>query len=137
DYLAAQSIRSGANDSLSRQSSIAVSIVSGSRSDRDHGLESLPGCAPTRQTSRTWRMCSCREPFHKITSKLSAVPYDYGTSGFSYNTSVMRPEEAKEKGPISSATRKYAGKIGGYADITTRAWYAALQHSGGLGQGPR
>ena len=87
------------------------------------------------------------EPFRKITPKLSAVPYDYGTTGIAYNTKVISPEEAKEKGANLLADKKYAGKIGGYADMTTRVWYAALQtgqdpnnitgHGCGLGQGPR
>ncbi|TIO72441.1 MAG: twin-arginine translocation signal domain-containing protein, partial [Mesorhizobium sp.] len=38
------------------------------------------------------------EPFRKLTPKLSAVPYDYGTTGIAYNTKVISPEEAKEKG---------------------------------------
>jgi spermidine/putrescine transport system substrate-binding protein len=67
------------------------------------------------------------EPFRKITPKLSAVPYDYGTTGIAYNTTVISPEEAKEKGANLLADKKYAGKIGGYADMTTRVWYAALQ----------
>ena len=67
------------------------------------------------------------EPFRKITPKLSAVPYDYGTTGIAYNTKVISPEEAKEKGANLLADKKYAGKIGGYADMTTRVWYAALQ----------
>lgn len=66
-------------------------------------------------------------PFRKITPKISAVPYDYGTTGIAYNTKVISPEEAKEKGANLLADKKYAGKIGGYADMTTRVWYAALQ----------
>jgi len=67
------------------------------------------------------------EPFRKITPKLSAVPYDYGTTGIAYNTTVISPEEAKEKGANLLVDPKYAGKIGGYLDMTTRVWYAALQ----------
>jgi spermidine/putrescine transport system substrate-binding protein len=66
------------------------------------------------------------EPFRKITPKLSAVPYDYGTTGIAYNTTVISPEEAKEKGAKLLTDPKYAGKVGGYADMTTRVWYAAL-----------
>jgi len=66
------------------------------------------------------------EPFRKLTPKLSAVPYDYGTTGLAYNTTVISPEEAKEKGAALLSDKKYAGKIGGYADMTTRVWYAAL-----------
>jgi len=66
------------------------------------------------------------EPFRKLTPKLSAVPYDYGTTGIAYNTTVISPDEAKEKGAALLADKKYAGKIGGYADMTTRVWYGAL-----------
>src|SRR3954447_9278205 len=66
------------------------------------------------------------EPFRKITPKLSAVPYDYGTTGIAYNTTVISPDEAKEKGAALLADKKYAGKVGGYSDMTTRVWYAAL-----------
>ncbi len=65
-------------------------------------------------------------PFRKLTPKLSAVPYDYGTTGIAYNTTVISPEEAAEKGANLLSDPKYAGKIGGYADMTTRVWYAAL-----------
>ncbi len=66
------------------------------------------------------------EPFRKLTPKLSAVPYDYGTTGIAYNTKVISPEEAKEKGAALLLDKKYAGKVGGYSDMTTRVWYAAL-----------
>jgi spermidine/putrescine transport system substrate-binding protein len=66
------------------------------------------------------------EPFRKLTPKLSAVPYDYGTTGIAYNTKVISPEEAKEKGAALLLDKKYAGKVGGYDDMTTRVWYAAL-----------
>jgi spermidine/putrescine transport system substrate-binding protein len=66
-------------------------------------------------------------PFRKITPKISAVPYDYGTTGIAYNTEAISPEEAKEQGANLLTNKKYAGKIGGYADMTTRVWYAALQ----------
>ncbi|TSE11679.1 ABC transporter substrate-binding protein [Mesorhizobium intechi] len=66
------------------------------------------------------------DPFRKLTPKLSAVPYDYGTTGIAYNTKVISPEEAKEKGAGLLLDKKYAGKVGGYQDMTTRVWYAAL-----------
>lgn len=66
------------------------------------------------------------DPFRKLTPKLSAVPYDYGTTGIAYNTKVISPEEAKEKGAALLLDKKYAGKVGGYQDTTTRVWYAAL-----------
>ena len=66
------------------------------------------------------------EPFRKLTPKLSAVPYDYGTTGIAYNTKVISAEEAKEQGVKMLFDKKYAGKIGGDADMTTRVCYAAL-----------
>ncbi|ESY30993.1 spermidine/putrescine ABC transporter substrate-binding protein [Mesorhizobium sp. LNJC384A00] len=69
------------------------------------------------------------EPFRKLTPKLSAVPYDYGTTGIAYNTNVISQEEAKEKGARLLLDKKYAGKIGGQAEMITRIWYAALATS--------
>jgi spermidine/putrescine transport system substrate-binding protein len=77
-------------------------------------------------------MTAMIEPFRKMTPKLSAVPYDYGTTGIAYNTKVISPEEAKEKGANLLIDKKYAGKIGGFGDKNTRVWYAALQ----TGQNP-
>ncbi|MGE0212999.1 MAG: extracellular solute-binding protein [Parvibaculaceae bacterium] len=67
------------------------------------------------------------EPFRKMTPKLSAVPYDYGTTGIAYNTKVISEAEAKEKGVQLLVDKKHAGKIGAYGDMVTRVWYAALQ----------
>ncbi|MGT2468397.1 extracellular solute-binding protein [Mesorhizobium atlanticum] len=39
---------------------------------------------------------------------------------------MISPEEAKEKGAALLLDKKYAGKVGGYSDMTTRVWYAAL-----------
>jgi len=72
-------------------------------------------------------MAAMIEPFRKMTPKLSAVPYDYGTTGIAYNTKVISPEEAKEKGANLLIGKKYAGKIGGYQEMNTRVWYGALQ----------
>ncbi len=72
-------------------------------------------------------MTAMIEPFRKMTPKLSAVPYDYGTTGIAYNTNVISEAEAKEKGVNLLIDKKYAGKIGGYGDMVTRVWYAALQ----------
>ena len=72
------------------------------------------------------------DPFLKITPKLSGAPYDYGTTGIAYNTTVISDAEAKEKGVALLTDPKYKGKIGGYADMETRLWYAAL----GTGQNP-
>src|SRR4029078_1762297 len=72
-------------------------------------------------------MAAMIEPFRKMTPKLSAVPYDYGTTGIAYNTKVISEAEAKEQGARLLIDKKYAGKIGGYGDMVTRVWYAALQ----------
>jgi spermidine/putrescine transport system substrate-binding protein len=72
-------------------------------------------------------MTAMIEPFRKMTPKLSGVPYDYGTTGIAYNTKVISEDEAKEKGVNLLIDKKYGGKIGGYGDMATRVWYAALQ----------
>ena len=77
-------------------------------------------------------MTAMIEPFRKMTPKLSAVPYDYGTTGIAYNTKVISKEEAEAKGANLLIDKKYAGKIGAYGDMVTRVWYAALQ----TGQNP-
>lgn len=65
-------------------------------------------------------------PFRKMTPKLSCVPYDYGTTGIAYNTTVISEAEAKEKAAALLVDPKYQGKIGGYGDMVTRVWYGAL-----------
>lgn len=64
--------------------------------------------------------------------KLSAVPYDYGTTGIAYNRDVISDEEAREKGASLLIDPAYEGKIGGWSDWRTRIWMAALQ----TGQNP-
>ena len=72
-------------------------------------------------------MQSMIAPFRKMTPKLSCAPYDYGTTGIAYNTTVISDAEAKEKGAKLLVDPKYKGKIGAYGDMVTRVWYAALQ----------
>jgi spermidine/putrescine transport system substrate-binding protein len=72
-------------------------------------------------------MPALMEPFRKLTPKLSAAPYDYGTTGIAYNTKVISKEEAEAKGAMLLIDPKYKGKIGGYGDMETRVWYGALQ----------
>lgn len=67
------------------------------------------------------------EPFRKITPKLSAVPYDYGTTGLAYNTDIISEDEIREKGAAILLDAAYKGRIGGFDDMTTRVWYGALQ----------
>ncbi|MGL4415773.1 ABC transporter substrate-binding protein [Roseinatronobacter monicus] len=63
---------------------------------------------------------------------LSAVPYNYGTTGLAYNRAYISDEEIREKGASILIDPEYQGKIGGWSDWRTRLWYAALQ----TGQSP-
>ena len=66
--------------------------------------------------------------FRKVTDgTLSAVPYDYGTTGLAYNRKHISDDEMKEKGARILIDDAYKGKIGGWSDWRTRIWYAALQ----------
>lgn len=59
--------------------------------------------------------------------KLSAVPYDYGTTGLAYNRKHISDEEMKEKGVMLLVDPALEGKIGGWGEWKTRIWYGALQ----------
>jgi spermidine/putrescine transport system substrate-binding protein len=63
---------------------------------------------------------------------LSAVPYDYGTTGIAYNRKYISDEEAQEQGAKLLVNEKYKDKIGGWGDWRTRIWMGALQ----TGQNP-
>ena len=66
--------------------------------------------------------------FRKVTPDyLSAVPYDYGTTGLAYNRKYISDEEMNEKGASILIDAAYKGKIGGWSDWRTRVWYGALQ----------
>jgi spermidine/putrescine transport system substrate-binding protein len=69
------------------------------------------------------------DPFRAITpDKLSAVPYDYGTTGIAYNTKYVSEAEAREMGANLLLMKKFKGKIGGWGgDWANRAWLGALQ----------
>jgi spermidine/putrescine transport system substrate-binding protein len=58
---------------------------------------------------------------------LSAVPYDYGSTGLAYNRKYISDEEMKEKGARILIDEAHKGKIGGWGDWRTRVWYGALQ----------
>jgi spermidine/putrescine transport system substrate-binding protein len=74
-----------------------------------------------------------QDVFREVTDgKLSAVPYDYGTTGIAYNRKHISDEEVREKGANILVDPKYKGKIGGWGEWKTRIWYAALQ----TGQNP-
>src|SRR5690554_5899309 len=67
-------------------------------------------------------------PFRKVSPDfLSAVPYDYGTTGIAYNRDHISDEEAQEMGANLLLHPDHQGKIGGWTDWQTRIWYAALQ----------
>lgn len=74
-------------------------------------------------------MTAMLDPFRKITpDSLSAVPYDYGTTGIAYNTKYITEAEAKELGANLLLRKDLKGKIGGWGgDWANRAWYGALQ----------
>jgi len=69
------------------------------------------------------------EPFRAITPDgLSAVPYDYGTTGIAYNKKYVSEEKARELGADLLLDKELKGKIGGWGgDWANRAWYGALQ----------
>ena len=68
------------------------------------------------------------KPFRAITpDSLSAVPYDYGTTGIAYNTKYVSKEEAEKLGANLLLNKDLKGKIGGWSDWANRAWYGALQ----------
>jgi len=72
-------------------------------------------------------MPALMKPFRAVThGKLSAAPYDYGTTGLAYNTTKISKEEMQEKGARILIDPKYKGKIGGWGDWRTRIWYGAL-----------
>jgi spermidine/putrescine transport system substrate-binding protein len=74
-------------------------------------------------------MSAIIDPFRAITpNSLSAVPYDYGTTGIAYNTKYVSEEKAKELGASLLLDKELKGKIGGWGgDWATRGWYGALQ----------
>lgn len=76
-------------------------------------------------------MSAIIDPFRAITpDSLSAVPYDYGTTGIAYNTKFVSEEKAKELGANLLLDKELKGKIGGWGgDWANRAWYGALQSS--------
>ncbi|MCB1754294.1 MAG: extracellular solute-binding protein [Gammaproteobacteria bacterium] len=66
--------------------------------------------------------------FRKVSDgKLSAVPYDYGTTGLAYNRKHISDEEMQKSGAMLLIDERFKGKIGGWGEWKTRIWYAALQ----------
>ncbi|MFT5894608.1 MAG: spermidine/putrescine transport system substrate-binding protein [bacterium] len=74
-------------------------------------------------------MSAIIDPFRAITpDSLSAIPYDYGTTGIAYNTKYVSKEKALELGANLLLDKELKGKIGGWGgDWANRAWYGALQ----------
>ena len=72
-------------------------------------------------------MSALEAPLRKVSGgSLSAVPYDYGSTGIGYNTDKISEDEIKEKGAKILIDAKYKGKIGAWSDWRTRMWYGAL-----------
>lgn len=66
-------------------------------------------------------------PFRKLSDGgLSAIPYDYGTTGIAYNKDIISEEEIKEKGAKILIDEKYKGRLGGISDWRTQCWYGAI-----------
>jgi spermidine/putrescine transport system substrate-binding protein len=57
--------------------------------------------------------------------KLSAVPFDYGTTGIAYNRKYISDDEAKQGAKILW-DEKYKGKMAMYNNWETRAWMASI-----------
>jgi len=73
-------------------------------------------------------MDTLTDAYRRVTPDyLSAVPYDYGTTGLAYNRKYISDEEMKEKGASILIDDALEGKIGGWGDWRTRIWYGALQ----------
>lgn len=69
-----------------------------------------------------------QEVFRQVTDgTLSAVPYDYGTTGIAYNRAQISPDKVEELGAKILVDPEYEGKIGGWGEWKTRVWYAAMQ----------
>jgi len=67
------------------------------------------------------------EPFRELSDGgLSAIPYDYGTTGIAYNTDVISEDEIREKGARILIDDTYKGKLGGIKDWRTQCWYGAV-----------
>lgn len=73
-------------------------------------------------------MPAALEPFRKITPDgLSAVPFDYSTTGIAYNKNHISLEEIEERGFDILMDKKYEGRIGASYMMQDRVWWGALQ----------
>ena len=95
---------------------------------RYHGLELTSELNEDNIPNLANVIPALQDVFRDITGgKLSAVPYDYGTTGIAYNRKHISDDEMKEKGAKILIDAAYKGKIGGWSDWKTRIWYGALQ----------
>lgn len=68
-----------------------------------------------------------QDVFRNVTGgTLSAVPYDYGTTGLAYNRAHISDDEMQEKGAGILVDPSHEGKIGGWGEWKTRIWYGAM-----------
>lgn len=68
------------------------------------------------------------KPFADISNgKLSAIPFDYSTTGIAYNKNIISEEEVAEKGFGILVDKKYEGRIGASNMMQDRVWWGALQ----------
>lgn len=73
-------------------------------------------------------MDALTDAYRRVTPDyLSAVPYNYGTTGLAYNRKFISDEEIREKGARILIDPAYENRIGGWHDWRTRVWYGALQ----------
>ena len=65
-------------------------------------------------------------PLRRVTDgTLSAVPYDYGTTGIAFNPARVPAEDVAELGSRILIEPRYKDRIGGWDEWRTRIWYAA------------
>lgn len=75
-------------------------------------------------------MSAMMEPYRAITKgTLSAVPYDYGQTGYAYNTKYVTKDKAEKLGASLLWDKDLNKKLGSFGDWRTNIWYAAL-HTG-------
>jgi len=95
---------------------------------RYHGLELSTELNEDNIPNLKNVITALQDVFRNVTDgKLSAVPYDYGTTGLAYNRKHISDDEMKEKGAKLMIDEAYKGKIGGWGEWKTRIWYGALQ----------
>ncbi len=95
---------------------------------RYHQLELSTGLNEDNIPNLDTVITKLKEVFRQVTNgTLSAVPYDYGTTGIAYNRSQISADKVEEAGAKILVDPEYKGKIGGWGEWKTRIWYAAMQ----------